>query len=265
MIRFHCPGCNGAYFLPDSRVGTEFVCFDDGSGPYLIDNHVDVPESEWFACDEPYHLLYFEVETEASERKHRLFQSACARGVVLPSEKELSRLNRILQGLGFPSASQLTRETLQATIDLAERYADNLVNERELEPARRSIGDHEWARGLLRESCRSSYQISGAVSWAENVGLHCTLIHDIFGNPFRPVTIGPTWLAWNDRTIPKLAQAIYDERQLPSGHFDAGRLAILADALEEAGCANADILSHCRSPGPHVRGCWVVDLLLGKK
>lgn len=56
-----------------------------------------------------------------------------------------------------------------------------------------------------------------------------------------------------------------DERELPSGHFDAGRLAILADALEEAGCTDADILSHCRSPGPHVRGCWVVDLILGKK
>lgn len=56
-----------------------------------------------------------------------------------------------------------------------------------------------------------------------------------------------------------------DERELPSGHLDAGQLAILADALEDAGCDNADILDHCRSDGPHVRGCWVVDLLLGKE
>jgi hypothetical protein len=72
------------------------------------------------------------------------------------------------------------------------------------------------------------------------------------------VPLHPSWLRWDDGTIPKLAQAIYDERA-----FD--HLPVLADALEEAGCANADILAHCRGPGEHVRGCWVVDLLLGKE
>ncbi len=65
------------------------------------------------------------------------------------------------------------------------------------------------------------------------------------------------WLAWNDGAIPKMAQAIYDDRA-----FD--RLPILADALEDAGCDNQEILDHCRSNGEHVRGCWVVDLILGK-
>ncbi len=86
----------------------------------------------------------------------------------------------------------------------------------------------------------------------------CGLVRDIFGNPFRPVALDPAWLAWNDGTVPKLAQAIYDERA-----FD--RLPLLADALEDAGCTDAEILAHCRGPGPHVRGCWVVDLLLEKK
>ena len=72
--------------------------------------------------------------------------------------------------------------------------------------------------------------------------------------PFRPVAIASSCLS---PTVTKLAQTIYDERA-----FD--RLPILADALEEAGCANADILSHCRLPGKHCRGCWVVDFLLGK-
>ncbi len=85
-----------------------------------------------------------------------------------------------------------------------------------------------------------------------------SLLRDIAGNLFRPQpVIDSSWLSWNDRIIPKLAQAIYDDRA-----FD--RLPILADALEEAGCTNADILNHCRQPGEHVRGCWVVDLLLGK-
>ena len=83
------------------------------------------------------------------------------------------------------------------------------------------------------------------------------LLRDVFGNPFRLLSVQRHWLTWNDRTIPKLAQTIYDDRR-----FDL--LPILADALEEAGCDNADILAHCRGPGPHVRGCWVVDLLLGK-
>jgi hypothetical protein len=60
-------------------------------------------------------------------------------------------------------------------------------------------------------------------------------------------------------------QAIYPWRQLPSGYLGSHRLAVLADALEEAGCIDADILNHCRQPGEHVRGCWVVDLLLGKE
>lgn len=84
------------------------------------------------------------------------------------------------------------------------------------------------------------------------------LLRDIFGNPFRSPSVDPSWLAWNDAVLPKLAGVIYDERA-----FD--RLPILADALEEAGCTNADILNHCRQPGEHVRGCWVIDLLRGKK
>ncbi|MBL8795193.1 MAG: hypothetical protein JNM56_14910 [Planctomycetia bacterium] len=81
------------------------------------------------------------------------------------------------------------------------------------------------------------------------------LFRDLFGNPFRPVTVNPAWLT---SAVVSLAQAIYDERA-----FD--RLPILADALEDAGCDHADILNHCRQPGEHVRGCWVVDLLLAKE
>jgi hypothetical protein len=78
------------------------------------------------------------------------------------------------------------------------------------------------------------------------------------GNPFRPVSIDPTWLAWQGGTVPKLARAIYEERA-----FD--RLPVLADALLEAGCDAADILGHLRQQGAvHVRGCWCLDLLLDK-
>jgi hypothetical protein len=61
-----------------------------------------------------------------------------------------------------------------------------------------------------------------------------------------------------------VARAAYDERELPSGTLDGARLAVLTDALEESGCDQADLLAHLRGPGPHVRGCWAVDLILGK-
>jgi hypothetical protein len=92
------------------------------------------------------------------------------------------------------------------------------------------------------------------------------LLRDIFGNPFRPSPPLPAAiLVWNDGTIRRLAEGIYEERQMPEGRLDTARLAVLADALEEAGCDNAEILSHCRGPGPHVRGCWALDLILGKE
>jgi hypothetical protein len=80
-------------------------------------------------------------------------------------------------------------------------------------------------------------------------------LRDIFNNPFRPITLDPSWLT---PKINVLAQAIYTDRALD-------QMPILADALEKAGCANPEILGHCRGPGPHVRGCWALDLLLGKE
>jgi hypothetical protein len=90
----------------------------------------------------------------------------------------------------------------------------------------------------------------------------CSLLREVVANPFRPVGLKA---AWQTPTILSLAQAGYDNRTLPAGTLDSARLGVLADAFEEAGCDNADILSHLRLPGEHVRGCWVVDLLLGKQ
>jgi hypothetical protein len=91
------------------------------------------------------------------------------------------------------------------------------------------------------------------------------LVRDIFGNPFRPVAVDAAWLAWQGGTVARLAEAVYEDRVLPAGTLRADRVAVLADALEDAGCTNTSILAHCRGPGPHVRGCWVIDLLLAKE
>jgi hypothetical protein len=90
------------------------------------------------------------------------------------------------------------------------------------------------------------------------------LLRCIFGNPFpflRPVALDRSW---KTPIALAIAQAAYEDRIVPAGHLDPDKLAVLADALEDAGCDRAELLGHLRESGPHVRGCWVVDLILGK-
>jgi hypothetical protein len=81
------------------------------------------------------------------------------------------------------------------------------------------------------------------------------IIRDIFCNPFRPVTFDPPW---RSDTAVAIARQMYESR-------DFFAMPVFADALQDAGCDSADILDHCRGSGQHVRGCWVVDLILGRK
>jgi hypothetical protein len=128
--------------------------------------------------------------------------------------------------------------------------------------------DNDIARGVSMVTgnaacCVAMKEVPGwrTAKWEavkeEEEAKQAEVFREITGNPFRPVAIDPVWLTWQDGTVVKLAQGIYNDRT-----FD--RLPVLADALEEAGCDDADILGHCRHPGPHVLGCWVVDLLTGR-
>jgi hypothetical protein len=102
------------------------------------------------------------------------------------------------------------------------------------------------ARGMALDMVRTLQPASGG-----------DLLRELFGNPFRPPGVDPVWFRAAGGAVPRLARAIDAEAAF-------ARLPILADALEEAGCDHADVLTHCRQPGEHVRGCWVVDLLLGR-
>jgi len=128
------------------------------------------------------------------------------------------------------------------------------------QPADFNRTHRKWAKkAKADEKARTS---DHALRWAGELKAHrdrtrwefCEQFRCVAGNPFRPVAFSPSW---RSETAVALASATYAERA-----FD--RLPILADALEEAGCDHADVLSHCRGPGPHVRGCWVVDGVLGK-
>jgi hypothetical protein len=118
---------------------------------------------------------------------------------------------------------------------------------------------HEAAWNAADEVLKPSVEAAATRTERQN---QIDLLRDIFGNPFRSVTIDPSWPT---PAVTSLAAAIYEERHMPSGHFDNHRMGVLADALEDAGCDNAEILGHLRSDGEHVRGCWAVDLLLGRE
>src|SRR5262245_48542124 len=104
--------------------------------------------------------------------------------------------------------------------------------------------------------CIAVSSVQAAYTWREDAECPelASLIREIFGNPFRPVVFSPDWC---DSTAVALARQMYESR-------DFSAMPILADALQDGGCDNSDILDHCRGSGPHVRGCWVVDLVLGK-
>jgi hypothetical protein len=115
------------------------------------------------------------------------------------------------------------------------------------------------------QSARSAQVLEGtaspqaATARKEEESIQADLLRDLFGNPFRqPSAPAPAVLAWNNRTVTRLAQTIYQDRA-----FDD--MPVLADALLEAGCDNEDLLAHCRSKGPHALGCWALDLLTGRQ
>jgi hypothetical protein len=117
-------------------------------------------------------------------------------------------------------------------------------------PGSRPLPLLRWEDQAFREACHAAV-VAGRSAQAD-------ILRDLFGNPFRPVSVDPAWRAWEGGTIPRLARVLYDARRFED-------LPVLADALEDAGCSDEALLSHCRTPGPHVRGCWALDLLLGKR
>lgn len=213
-------------------------------------------EAEWLACEDPVTMLAH-LDRPSPDRKVRLYAVACCRNLwdMLPG--------------------QASRDG----VEWAERFADGKVKRDEeydrlnwaseadyLRHTYRLIGDAEVSEEEKYKLFRAAF-FAFFVMWYENCfpdysnferhreHLSVRSVHDIFGNPFRPVTLDPSWLT---STVLTIASDIYEEKA-----FD--QMPILADALQDAGCDNEEILRHCRGPGPHTRGCWVVDLVLGRK
>jgi hypothetical protein len=215
---------------------------------------------EWLVCGDPKRMLEH-LGAVLDRRRCILFFCACERRCVPRYEPEiLDATERYAEGQATAG------EVLTAYLREGNFVDMNFVTD--------EIGSLSWAvsesLGSTRRNAHAILERASAESrdltTAEREALRlseievekrnqCNLIRDIFGNPFHRVCFTPASITSN---ACRLAESIYEDRA-----FD--RLPILADALEEAGCTDTDILDHCREPGPHVRGCWVVDLLLGKE
>jgi hypothetical protein len=228
-------------------------------------------EKQWLACTDPRPMLVF-LREKASDRKRRLFAVACCRSIwgMLPDERTR---NAVILSEQFADGLA-TKEELEAvwkeTWDIVDAW-DNAAREAEAEGTAHMVWAKDMAARAAAFAVDADFPELAAVAGEagilanqikkgrqaaedEEQDVLLLLVRDIFGNPFRLITLNTYWLT---PKVVALAQAIYDDRA-----FD--RLPILADTLEDAGCNQADILGHLRGPGPHVRGCWAVDLLLGK-
>jgi hypothetical protein len=242
-------------------------------------------EAEWFACDDPVKLLTFVGRHHPNERKLRLYAVAGCRRIwsFLP-DKRFRRAVEVAELFADGAVSRKVRSKCWKEVDaammsielatqdqfgghgnwpaasmaasMATAAAANAVGSSDsfVRPeaelfylAANSIEGMEYShreRGI-------DYRLARETEWS----VHRALLRDIFGNPFRPATLDP---AWRTSTVVALARQMYESR-------DFGAMPILADALQDAGCDNEDILNHCRGDGPHVRGCWLVDLILRKE
>jgi hypothetical protein len=212
-------------------------------------------EREWWQATEPRPMLEF-LQDKVSDRKLRLFAVACCRRIWHRLEDQQYR-NAVEE---IEACEDRLSPPVRSPVDVGSRSNAEGITMSQLAVrfAIEALLEARWIH--VPEMCARAASKGGTVLNQMNTEKtsQCSLLRDIFGTPFLPVSLDPAWLTWHDGLLDSMAQKMYDSR-------DFSDMPVLADALEEAGCQDPDILGHCRSGGEHVRGCWVVDALLGKE
>jgi hypothetical protein len=219
-------------------------------------------EAEWRTCTDPDRMLR-RLRGRASPRKLRLFAAACCRRAwhLLPykrSRKAVETIERYADGAAEAKELVCAREAAGAAARRYSAYSHPAVG-LAAEAVAQAATPHSRDALTCARSAALALAVDDSAAWAAERAAQAMLLRDLFGAPpFGPVDIPPAWVRWNGGTVRRLAQGIYRDHRFED-------LPVLADALEEAGCSDADLLAHCRGQGPHVLGCWALDLLLAKK
>jgi hypothetical protein len=219
-----------------------------------------VKESDWVSSDDPDAMLAA-LGDGPSVRKKRLFACACCRRVL--SRIPDGRIRAALEVSEAFADGAATREQLAAAYSVAWEVYEVAMSSGEpeepfTEAVEQACGEELGDVAAIAQEARLDPALYDDPSPADRRftrrerKAQADLIRDLFGRP------APPRRRWLTPAVLALARGIYEERA-----FD--RLPVLADALEEAGCADERLLGHCRSPGPHARGCWAVDLVLGRE
>jgi hypothetical protein len=228
-------------------------------------------ESEWLTCADPGEM-YNLVGDAIGDRRLRLFGCDCVRGVwndlpVQSLRDAIETCERIADGTATVEELRAAKGTADAAYEgigdiIADHSAIAVAALCQPKPSFSMGGGSSAGIAAVAAEAWSGDELSFDAAWEKAKQAHSHLLRDIVGNPFRRsrrerIRVTPDVIG--------AAKAIYGEPELPSGYLNNKRLAALGDKLKKAGCTDADILEHCREPGPHVRGCWVVDLVLGKE
>jgi hypothetical protein len=231
-------------------------------------------ESEWLTSRNRQAMLDAAWESPAgSGRKHRLLAVAFCRRLWqhLPDvcRNAVENAERLAEGAAVvPSLRAISTAVMTAFRDGSHWYGSMRTSEawtlEHLYMAAVSVLVPDPLAASLEVARNTHSADSGIMTVRSRLSggernVQAGLIRDVYGPlPFRTVAIDDTWLTWNNGTVPAIARRIYDERAFHD-------MPLLGDALEDAGCNNQEMLDHCRKPGVHVKGCWVVDLALGRQ
>jgi hypothetical protein len=250
------------FLLPDGSTGEGIVCYQCGRqlrAAFLW----PFGEAEWLAHDSPAFLASFDKVRSAADRKRRLFACHCCRLIW----------------------DRLTDARSRTAVEVAEHFTEGAASGAEVTAAEGgALATAESAAQAVAEGI--SPQARATAAWAaveasvpdpvpadvvryvvpgrrvdpkryaELARRVVALLRCIFGNPFRPGTLAPDLLRWRDGLLVAAARRMYDAR-------DFSDMPVLADMLQDAGCDDEQVLTHCRQGGEHVRGCFLIDHLLG--
>lgn len=239
-------------------------------------------EHEWNVCCDPTPMWLYWHRNKRDYRKLQLLACACLRRAweLLADSRSRTAIEVAERHADGQTSDEELTVAIAAALEGWGAAAETAANEQYGNPLMRALPEAGMAAWqaietdwqCIRSAARAIALFAASEGSTEFVfalnkesTFQCQLFRCIVGNPFQKApAVDLGWMEWKDGYVANVARKIYERRLLPSGTLDYPSLVKLAESLEQAGCRDESFLTHCRDDRPHVRGCWVIDLLLSK-